>query len=158
MNKEIFNDILNESYPIEHQDAVALALKSFDAWIDLIIWDLLEIQTYVSLRNEPKQQEIFQHRFETLQEDIKILHNQLGVLDPLAHKKMVSLVGYLYETMELLHEDEIQQLKPLMDEYELIQASKIWNKLSSEQKDELLHRIDIKTEIEFDENGVSLKD
>lgn len=177
MNK-LFDRILQESFNQEHLDAVKLASKNFESWLDLIIWDLLEIQEISKQLTEANLEQKLQHCLKTLKEDIEILECQVGDNPPIfylqsSNTKMINLVGYINETRTSLNEENIGELNSLIEKmkiaihnyidrtgnslYGFIQASKLWNKLPQAEKYKRIHEIDVNAEKEFDENGVSLK-
>ena len=69
---KFFEGILQESYTQEHSDAVMLANKKLESWLDLIIWDLLEIQDVSKRLIETNSIQKFQHCLDILKEDIEI--------------------------------------------------------------------------------------
>ena len=69
---KFFEEILQESYTQEHSDAVKLANKKFESWLNLIIWDLLEIQEVSKRLTEANSIQKFQHCLDILKEDIEI--------------------------------------------------------------------------------------
>jgi hypothetical protein len=68
----LFEELFYESYQQEHDDAVKLAQKDFNCWIDLIIWDLLEIR---SLCEKEIDKQKVQQCLSVLKTDIQILNN-----------------------------------------------------------------------------------
>jgi len=109
------DEIMVESYEQEHSDFVISAKEDYDRWIELIIWDLLEIQDSYKQWNEADDLQKYQlyltlncRSFNFLHEDIELLNNQnerknmkiANVSESNWH--LVKLFGYLEETNAIL--------------------------------------------------------
>jgi len=108
-------EIMVESYEQEHSNFVISAKENYDEWIELIIWDLLEIQDSYKQWNEANDLQKYQlyltlncRSFNFLHEDIELLNNQnerknikiANVSETNWH--LVKLFGYLEETNVIL--------------------------------------------------------
>jgi hypothetical protein len=154
-------------YEIEHSDAVMVSTHSFESWLDLIIWDLLEIQEASNKFNETFFDKELQHFFDILKNDIEILENHTEDEPKVffleySNNTMVKLVGYIYETTELLRGAEffkilepIKKIEEAINEFITFTGNNLngfnwawekWNSLSKDQKDELLYDLPIITE------------
>lgn len=172
-------ELLDTDYVQEHSDAAKIAENNFESWLDLIIWDLLEIQETPDRLIEATRHQKFSHCIDTLKEDIAILERQTGENPKIfylqeSNHKMISLMGYISETFSILDEKEVAQLKVVIEDLKLAihnyiertgssligvkEATKRWNKLSPEKKYSILHDIDARAEKDYGEDGVALKD
>jgi len=113
--EKLIEEIMVESYEQEHSDFVISAKEDYDRWIELIIWDLLEIQDSYKQWNEANDLQKYQlyltlncRSFNFLHEDIELLNNKnerknikiANVSESNWH--LVKLFGYLEETNVIL--------------------------------------------------------
>lgn len=168
---KLFENVLNESYEQEHEDAVMLAKENYNSWLNLIIWDLLEIQKAYKKLTEATTLQKYEHCLKVLDEDIKILNSHTkGTSTKIfyvqeSNRNLIKLVGYINETISLLDNEQqkkellvlIQKMKDAVHNFVIethrglngfIWAENIWNKLPLEKKNEILHDIDVKAENE----------
>jgi len=179
MYSELFEKILTESYEQEHADAVMLAKEDYNLWLNLVIWDLLEIQSAYKKLTEATALQKYEHCLKVLDEDIDILDSQTsGTSTKIfyiqeSNRNMIKLVGYINETITLLNDEQKEELSKLIIKMKeaihnfiaethkglngFIWAENIWNKLPLEKKNEILHDIDVNAEEEFDPNGTFIK-
>jgi hypothetical protein len=85
---------IDTDYEQEHLDKAKLAEKNFDVWLDLIIWDLLEIQ------DDPKKVDI-------LLEDIKIIKNNNPEITIDSIEKSIKLIDSLEKNNKILYNTKI---------------------------------------------------
>jgi hypothetical protein len=179
MNELYFEELL-QSYDEEHADAVMVAKENFNSWIELIIWDLLEVQSSFKKLTEATASEKYQHRLDTLKEDIKILDDQtsgesLKIFDVSgSNQKLIKLVGFINNTMSILDDQQRQTLTILVNTMkesihnfvstnhkglkDLIWAEKSWNKLSLKKKNRILYDLEELEEcVENESNYIYLK-
>jgi hypothetical protein len=71
----LLEKILTESYEQEHTDAVMLAKEYYNSWLNLVIWDLLEIQDAFRKLTETTALQKYEHCLKALDEDIDILNS-----------------------------------------------------------------------------------
>jgi len=124
-------EIMVESYEQEHSDFVISAKEDYDRWIELIIWDILEIQDSYKQWNEADDLQKYQlyltlncRSFNFLHEDIELLNNQnerknmkiANVSESNWH--LVKLFGYLEETNVILRKQF--PLKQLQQNFTLV--------------------------------------
>lgn len=178
-----YQEWLQESYKEEHAEAVKNAEKSFTNWQNLIIWDLLEIQEIASSLREAldtkKKLKVF---IETLREDIDILKDQTIGSSRIfyvqqSNLNMIKIAGYAQQTLEILDDEDRDLLLRVIDElklaikvynekkgtnyiYTFIEATKRWNKIPSNKKEQYLHNWEVRISkiIDDDINGDYLKD
>jgi hypothetical protein len=108
-------EIMVESYEREHSDFVISAKENYDEWIELIIWDLLEIQDSYKNWNEANDLDKY-HLYLTLNcRSFGFLHEDIELLNIKNERKnikianvsksnwhLVKLFGYLEETNVIL--------------------------------------------------------
>jgi hypothetical protein len=67
LNK-LLEKILTESYEQEHTDSVMLAKENYISWLNLVIWDLLEIQNAFKKLTEATALQKYEHCLKVLDE------------------------------------------------------------------------------------------
>jgi len=167
--KKSLEEILAESYEQEHSNTVKGAKEDYYSWIELIIWDILEIQSaykkHKEATNVQKYQDCFNllcRRFNIIKEDVEILNNQnetkeIKIVDASkSNWHLVELVGYMEETLGILNEQHQQKFTLSLNDMknairnfvtntnsknvkDFIWAEETWNKLPQKDKYQILH-------------------